>query len=298
MWKRSSRLLLNIMLAAMCFAAVSCGTSKNAAGGGSSSDMKTTDAESAENRRITHLRKVYDNEVFAKSLSSKIKFTITSGSKDLTVSGSLKMKLDEVIRIQLTPFGLMEAGRIEFAKDYVLIVDRIDKEYVKARYDEVDFLRVNGLDFYALQALFWNQLYVPGAQKITDSSLKNFGVTFDETADKALVTLERGNMSYVWNTEKKSGRINAVDVTYSGRTSGKTSVLCSYGSFKPFSSKQFPSNISLKMQSDAVKSGKNIILNIAINEFDTSSDWETNTSVSGKYKQVSAQDVMNRLLKM
>ena len=37
-----------------------------------------------------------------------------------------------MIRIQLTPLGLMEAGRIEFTKDYVLVVDRINKEYIKA----------------------------------------------------------------------------------------------------------------------------------------------------------------------
>lgn len=287
-----------MMFAAMCFAAVSCGTSKSVVGRSTPSDTKTTVGESAESRRISFLRKVYDNEVFAKSISSKIKFTIASGSKDLTVSGSLKMKRDEVIRIQLTPFGLMEAGRIEFAKDYVLIMDRINKEYVKAGYDEVDFLRINGLDFYALQALFWNQLFVPGTQKLTDSALRNFEVTFDDAVANTLVTLDRGNMHYSWNTDKDSGRINSVDVTYDSKTHGKTSVGCSYGSFKPFSSKYFPSNISLKMQSDAMKPGKSIVLGISINEFDTSSDWETNTSVPGKYKQVSAQDVMNRLLKM
>lgn len=295
---KSSRWLTNLAFVAMCVVAVSCGTGKNIAGGSPSSAPKGSGREDAEARKMTYLRKVYDNEVFAKSLSSKIKFTLTSGSKDITVSGSLKMKKDEVIRIQLTPFGLMEAGRLEFAKDYVLIMDRINKEYVKAGYDEVDFLRVNGLDFYALQALFWNQLFVPGTQKITDSSLRNFGVTFDDATANTLISLVRGNMSYAWSTDKASGRIKSVDVTYNSKTNGKTSVNCSYGSFKPFASKHFPSEITLKMSSDAVKSGKKITMNIAISNFDTSSDWETNTSISSKYKRVSAQDVMNRLLKM
>lgn len=295
---KSSRWLTNMAFAAMCMVAVSCGTSKNLAGGSPSSASKDAGRENAEERKMTFLRKVYDNEVYTKSISSKIKFTLTSGSKDITVSGSLKMKKDEVIRIQLTPFGLMEAGRLEFAKDYVLIMDRINKEYVKAGYDEVGFLRANGLDFYALQALFWNQLFVPGTQKITDSSLRNFGVTFDDAVANTLVSLVRGDMNYVWSTDKDNGRIKSVDVTYNSKTNGKTSVVCSYGSFKPLASKYFPSDITLKMSSDAVKSGKNIIMNISISNFDTSSDWETNTSISSKYKQVSAQDVMNRLLKM
>lgn len=298
MWMKSRRLLLRLMLVTACLAVVSCGTKKALVGEGGASVMKDTDQDNAEKRRLNYLRKVYDNEVYANSISSKIKFTLTSGSKDITVSGSLKMKKDEVIRIQLTPLGLMEAGRLEFAKDYVLIVDRINKEYVKAGYDEIDFLKINGLDFYALQALFWNRLFIPGTQKVTDSSLNNFDVTFNDAVADVPVSLERGNMRYVWNTEKSNGRINSVDVTYSSRTNGKTSVTCTYGSFKPFSSKYFPSDITLRMQSDAMKSGKNIIMNIAINGFDTSSDWETNTSLPKRYKQVSARDVMNRLLKM
>ena len=77
--------------------------------------------------------------MYAQAISAKIKFSINTGSKDLSVSGSLKMKKDDVIRIQLTPLGLMEAGRIEFTKDYVLVVDRINKEYIKASYSDVDF---------------------------------------------------------------------------------------------------------------------------------------------------------------
>ena len=52
------------------------------------------------------------------------------------------------------------------------------------------------------------------------------------------------------------------------------------------------------MKSDAVKGGNPMSVNISINDIDTDGDWDTFTSISGKYKQVSVQDVMNRLLKM
>ena len=171
MWKNNVKLLSLAVFAALSLTVVSCGTKKNLVDATTSATKAAGGAKSAESRNLDFMRKVYDNEVYAKSISSKIKFTIATGSKDLSVSGSLRMKKDEVIRIQITPFGLMEAARIEFTKDYVLFMDRINKEYVKASYADVDFLKANGLDFYALQALFWNQLFVPGTQKITDSSL-------------------------------------------------------------------------------------------------------------------------------
>lgn len=260
--------------------------------------MKTDDADKQEAQRMTFLRKVYDNEAYANCLSSKIKFTLTSGQKDITVAGSLKMKKDEVIRIQLTPFGLMEVGRLEFTKDYVLIMDRINHEYVKAAYTDVDFLSRNGLDFYALQALFWNKLYVPGTQKITDSSLKNFSVTLNDGSDGGLISLVRGGMSYAWNADKSSGQIRSVEVTYNSKANGTTKVQCLYGSFKALGTKKFPANMTLKLNSDLVKSGKTMSLNIAMGDFDTADGWETSTTVSSKYKKVGVEDVMNRLLSL
>lgn len=298
MWKNNSKLYFCMMLIAASLAVVSCGTKKASVDAMSSATGTASTMASAENRKIDFMRKVYDNEVYTRSISSKIKFTINTGRKDLSVSGSLRMKKDEVIRIQLTPFGLMEVGRLEFAKDYVLLMDRINKEYVKASYADVDFLQKNGLDFYALQALFWNQLFVPGEQKITDSSLKKFSVTFNDAVVNTIVSLKRGSMEYQWSADKTSGRLRSVDVTYSGKLSGKTTVTCNYGSFKPVGRKHFPTDITLLMKSDAVKSSKPMSVNISLDGIDTDGDWDTYTSVSGKYRQVSVQDVMNRLLKM
>lgn len=298
MWKNNSKLYFCMMLIAASLAVVSCGTKKASVDAMSSATGTASTTASAENRKIDFMRKVYDNEVYTRSISSKIKFTINTGRKDLSVSGSLRMKKDEVIRIQLTPFGLMEVGRLEFAKDYVLLMDRINKEYVKASYADVDFLQKNGLDFYALQALFWNQLFVPGEQKITDSSLKKFSVTFNDAVVNTIVSLKRGSMEYQWSADKTSGRLRSVDVTYNSKSSGKTTVTCNYGSFKPVGRKHFPTDITLLMKSDAVKSSKPMSVNISLDGIDTDGDWDTYTSVSSKYRQVSVQDVMNRLLKM
>lgn len=298
MWKNNSKLYFCMMLIAASLAVVSCGTKKASVDAMSSATGTASTMASAENRKIDFMRKVYDNEVYTRSISSKIKFTINTGRKDLSVSGSLRMKKDEVIRIQLTPFGLMEVGRLEFAKDYVLLMDRINKEYVKASYADVDFLQKNGLDFYALQALFWNQLFVPGEQKITDSSLKKFSVTFNDAVANTIVSLKRGSMEYQWSADKTSGRLRSVDVTYNSKSSGKTTVTCNYGSFKPVGRKHFPTDITLLMKSDAVKSSKPMSVNISLDGIDTDGDWDTYTSVSSKYRQVSVQDVMNRLLKM
>ena len=73
------------------------------------------------------LDKVKENAVSTKFITSKVKFTVEVGAQNITLTGNLKMKRDDVIRLQLMAFGFVEAARLEFTKDYVLIMDRINK---------------------------------------------------------------------------------------------------------------------------------------------------------------------------
>ena len=67
------------------------------------------------------------------------------------------MQHDVVVRVLVTPLGLMEAGRLEFTPDYVLLIDRIHKQYVKERYENVEILKKNGITFQMIQNRFWDE---------------------------------------------------------------------------------------------------------------------------------------------
>ena len=113
------------------------------------------------------LNKVLENQQTAKFITSRVKFQVQVGSQDMTLTGNLKMKRNDVIRLQLMAFGFVEAARLEFTQDYVLIMDRINKQYLKAQYEQLDFLRQSGINFFTLQALFWNELFQPGEKEMT-----------------------------------------------------------------------------------------------------------------------------------
>ena len=174
-----------------------------------SGQVKPTDTKSMEEvRKQQFAQRVLDNAVYVDNITSKIDFTINSGSKKIEVSGKIQMRRDDVIRIQLSvPILGMEAGRLEFTKDYVMIVDRIHTEYVKGDYNKVDFLKNNGLDFYSLQALFWNQLFLPGEKTITKDKLKAFDITLNNDPKNSTLSLKRDRLSYVWQADNGSALI-------------------------------------------------------------------------------------------
>lgn len=295
---KRNKWLCRIALLAIPFIMYSCGSGRNVTGSGSAGSGASTDVRKQEQLKMAFLQKVSDNAVYAKNITSKIKFNITSGSKSISVAGSLHMRKDEVIRIQLTPLGLIEAGRLEFTKDYVLIMDRINKEYIKADYSQVDFLRDNGLDFYALQSLFWNELFIPGEQKVKDSSLKNYDVEMADAVTDNLIKLSKGKMNYLWTAGKVSGLITGVNVSYSSDTHGVTLLGCSYSDFKALGSKKFPSSLQMNMKTTTLKGGKSVGMGMQMNSLNTDSNWDERTNVPGKYRQVTVEDVMKRILSL
>lgn len=98
-------------------------------------------------------------------ITSKINLSLSAGRKSVRVGGSLKMKRDDVIQLSLVvALGIIEVGKLELTPDYMMLVDRMNHQYVKCSYQDVDFFRENGIDFQAFQALFWDEWFTLGAK--------------------------------------------------------------------------------------------------------------------------------------
>ena len=239
---------------------------------------------------VQQLSKVMANVSTAKAMVANIDFNLKSGKKDLTVDGKLSMKKDQVIRIQLTPLGLMEVGRIELTPDSVLFIDRVHKQYMKSSYQQVSFLKNNGIDFYALQALFWNQLFVPGERKLGDAQLNMYDV------DNNTIKLEKGKMEYLWTTDTNVQQLLSALATYTGSSSGQSMMKWGYSDFKSFSGKKFPALQNITISTNSTGTQKTFDVTIKLKSMKEDSSWDTETKVSGKYKPVQLKDVINQIM--
>ena len=288
---------ITILALAMLLAA--CGSKKNLVKDpGSNNPSATTytvtpgqtSVQGADNATI--LRNVTSSLPASANLVASIDFTIKRGSKDISVDGKISMRRDEVIRIQLSPMGLVEVGRMEFTRDSVLIMDRIHKQYLKSSYDKVGFLRDNGIDFYALQALFWNQLFVPG-EKDLDKSVGKFDIKDN------VISLSSGKMKYQWTADTGFEHLMTALATYSSTKHGTSKLDWAYGDFKNFAGKTFPARHTVGITAGTSSgSSKNINVIITLKNMKTDSGWDTITKVPSKYKPVELKDVINQIMKL
>lgn len=276
--------IIRIAVLALPFVLVSCGSHKKTV-----QPPLTT----AQREKANFIGQVRDNAQTAKFITSKVKFSVEVGPQKLTLTGNLKMKRDDVIRLQLMAFGFVEAGRIELTKDYVLIMDRINKQYLKAPYLQIDFLRNSGLNFSSLQALFWNELFKPNhgnVAKAGNEAQDNYATI--ESGDDMIISLEDGKMDYSWLASKSTALVRMANILYKDRFNGNTQLNWDYDQFEPLTKKMFPRKHGITLTTP----DKEVKLGMTLNYISAETEWETRTEISNKYREVSVDEILRRFM--
>ena len=275
---------LKIAVMAMPLVLASCSSKKKVV-----EEQKPTEVNTEKG---AFLGKVKDNAQSTKFITSKVKFTVEVAPQNITLTGNLKMKRDDVIRLQLMAFGFVEAARLEFTKDYVLIMDRINKQYLKAPYMSVDFLRNSGLNFYSLQALFWNELFQPNRTTLNAEDMEKFSTNTD--GEDVIISLENERIDYSWLADRTSGRIKMANILYKDRFNGNSQLNWDYMSFSPLenSNKKFPDDMGVTLTTQK----KEVKLRVKLSYIGHETEWETRTEVSNKYREVMIDDILRRFM--
>lgn len=238
------------------------------------------------------LQKVNDNAQYARFITSKVRFTVEVGARQMTLTGNLKMKRDDVIRLQLMAFGFVEAGRLEFTKEYVLVMDRINKLFFKVPYAQVDFLRNCNIDFNVIQGLFWNELFQPRVSRPTDQQLKNYSMKAG--SDDTIIAMEDGKLSYRWLADNSTARVKMANVMYLDKFRGNYQLNWDYDDFQANNRKFYPMNHKISFQTP----GQEIKFEMLLNYMGAEEDWETRTEVSSKYRQVTIEEILQRFMSL
>ncbi|WP_291582502.1 DUF4292 domain-containing protein [Bacteroides sp.] len=136
-------------------------------------------------------------------LSSKLQLTIPSGSDgSITTGGTMKMKGGERVQLSiLMPILRTEIVRLEITPDEVLLIDRMNKRYVRASRKELDDILPKDARFSKLEKLLMSasrpegktelsgkELGVPSLERakvrLYDFSSKEFVMTPTEVSDR------------------------------------------------------------------------------------------------------------------
>ncbi len=255
-----------------------------------SSKSLTKEAKSSASSAQTYSERVLAQDLSAKAVTAKLKVEINAAGRNISAGGTLRMLRDDVIQLSVSILGI-EVGRMEFTTDEVLVVDRINSEYVRVPYNKVSFLQKAQLDFYALQALFWNEVFIPGVRP-TASGASRFRLS--ESGNYTQLNLsDTPQLEYAFLTNATTHKLERTTVK-SKNISDPTQLVCRYAKFEQLAGKLFPAFVEFVVTG----TGKDYNLTLQLSRLDTSTQWDTRTKVSSRYTERSVDDILRKLMSM
>lgn len=268
-------------IAILCILVIFISSCKSSKTGSVSKGMKQLE-------EMKYLEEVIGNSPSFDSFSSKMKLTVDLNGKETSVNGSLKMKRNELIQLSIAPVLGIEVARIEISPDSLLVLDRINKRYLYAPLSVLSFLANGDIDFYTIQSLFHNEIFLPGKKSVTPSDLSAF--TLQQEEDRTVISLRKPKrFDYRFTTDRQAELTETRISAYTG----KYQLNWNYGDFRQLDRKNFPA----RMEIAAGETGKLMHARLDLSRMQSGKINLSRTSVSRKYKQIGTDELLKLLFK-
>ena len=228
------------------------------------------------------------DEIDKEGLTAKMSLALDVSGKTTKVSGTMRIKKGEVVQLSIAPLLGIEVARAEISPGGVLVIDRINKRYVRVSFDELQELTNAQLDFYSLQALFLNEIFLPGKKELTSRDISAFDVEL-VGQDVRLDVRKAKRFSYSFLTQGPDALLKE---SFVGLKEMSYGLQWKYDNFRSFEKGLFPNTMQLSFL--GVKKPMNAT--ISLSRLSANSNWETYTKVSDKYEQVKLEDLIKQLL--
>lgn len=112
----------------------------------------------------------------------------------------LKMVKDSAFQLSVQPLLGIEVFRVELTRDSIKVLDRMNKRYLAENYEALRGQTPIEFNFYNLQALFTNRIFLPGERQIEERQYARFQL--DQTGPKALVqTKDQMDLRYTFEAD-------------------------------------------------------------------------------------------------
>ena len=270
--------LLCVLLAA------SCGTKKQAI-----DSVGGTETSLAPLQNI--VQTVNANRYDETYATAKVNLALSTGDKSASLGGTLRMKRNDVIQISLVTLGILEVARIEITPDYFMAIDKVGRQYIKAAFRDISFLKTSGIDFYTLQALFWNELFLLDGSNTAPTD-KQFTKSME--GDRAKLTNADSRLAVLtFLVGKLTGLIQQTSVS-PHKTGASPYLTWEYAEFEQLKGKNFPVRHLISING----SSKPIKATLSLSNLRNDSGWETRTEISSRYKEITIEELLARIMKL
>lgn len=278
----------------LVMAMASCRSSKKATQGDDIATSTTSQVSTKPSTEEKTVAAVIANQQTAKGLHGRVGLKLRYGSSSASASGQIKMKRDECILVTVMALGIMEVGRMELTPQHLVVLDRVNKQYLQVGWSEVPELANAGVDFSTFQALFWNELFVPGIKGTPAAT--DFEVKPEVNGIRLTPKAARANTKKLAANFLVGTSTSLVQQTNVVPTDGQSRMnfQCTYSDWGKLGGKKFPKEMFLNVN----EGSKNYSLTLSHSNLQTDETLDISpTRVPTGYKRVTLEQIVKMLAK-
>lgn len=224
------------------------------------------------------------------NLTAKASVSLQLGDKGKTkVNATLRIRRGEVIRLSVAPLLGIEVARMDITPENILLIDRLNKRYVRVSFKEISRLANTELNFNILQSLFLNELFLPDKASLSADDAKAFSIRADN--GQAVLEARHGKaMSYRFRAAATDGLLEETSIALKDTDYGLT---WKYADFGRVDGKTFPQHMHVTAGKGEVQ---NLSVDMKLSRLSASDGWDAQTELSSKYQEVELTELLQLLL--
>ena len=199
----------------------------------------------------------------------------------------LKMVKDSAFQLSVQPFLGIEVFRAEISVDSIKVIDRMNKRYVADNYANLKGQTPIEFNFYNLQALFTNHLFLPGQQGISPKQYNRFKLKQDGPAAEIQVKDVMGLLyTFMADGEEK------ILSTCIAEPSDHYTLQWNYADFRLADGQPFPMKMDVQVTKDGASQGG---ITLHFSRMQTNVPVKMDFSIPAKYKRITLAQILKSL---
>lgn len=233
------------------------------------------------------------NKVFEDIIGKEYDYNTISAKGKVSVMGKelttiFKIKKDSILQASVRPLLGIEVLRLDITPSRIVVIDRLKKQYAVVPLDQ-DIVASLGFNFYNLQSLFTNKLFLPG-QKNVESKDYNKYIYSIQSNEYVLECDGKNSVNYLFTVDNLN-LINQINVSLVNKDA---SMVWSYKNFV-----EDNNNITYPTQIDAkIKVGVRVVkVGVTYPKLDIDTNISFDTSIPSSYSEHDMKDLIKDYIK-
>lgn len=231
---------------------------------------------------------ILDNQFNFKTFSSKLNLNLSSGTKSLSSKASLRIVKDKAIQLSIQPLFGVEMLRVYADRDSLVLLDRMNKRYVKESIEDVKRVYPVGFDFKTLQSLLTNQVFVSGQTDVIYSDYKKFSTGLVSDMHYLLRSVDKESGIEYSFTIDGNDRIALTCLT---EPKDNYSMNWKYDDFVMEARKAFPRKMDVALASTK----RRVNVGLEFSGITLDEDFDLQVSIPGSYTRAAISDIVKIL---